>query len=231
MDNREYLERMRKLSGQPDLSESQVFKAEDGDALAEGYNGDELVEMTLGELATWLGKECPEGREDEDVTATLDEVKKLKAKKENDDDDEDEDDKPEFLKKDDDDDDEDDDDEEEESKKSKGKKVEEEITPQKQKADRQSGADEKVVKADTAVVEPRNSETDQKAKSTEDGPVALKIDAGEEMVEMSLGTLAKMMGKTVNEDKADEPVTMKIVELVVAVGDVKAGQILKALKT
>lgn len=235
MENRDLLERMRKLSNLQPLSESEVYKAEDGDVLAEGYDGDALVEMTLGELATWLGKECPEGREDEAVTATLDEVKKLKAKKENDDEDED-DDKPAFLKGkgDDDDEDEDDDDEDEEgedeSAKSKGKKVEEEITPQKQKADSQSGADTTVVKADTAVVEPRNSETDQKAKSTEDGPVALKIDSGEEMVEMTLSTLANMMGKEVTGEKGEELVEMKISEFVIAVGDVKASEVLQALK-
>ena len=72
MDNRETLERMRKLSNLQPLSESKVYKAEDGDVLAEGYDGDALVEMTLGELATWLGKKCPEGREDEAVSATLD---------------------------------------------------------------------------------------------------------------------------------------------------------------
>ena len=232
MDNRETLERMRKLSNLQPLSESKVYKAEDGDVLAEGYDGDALVEMTLGELATWLGKKCPEGREDEAVSATLDEVKKLKAKKEDDHDDDDDDDgKPAFLKgKGDDDDDDDDDDEEEESKKSKGKKVEEEITPQKQKADSISGADEAVVKADKAVVDPRNSETDEKAKSTEDGPVALKIDAGEEMVEMTLSTLANMMGKVVTGEKGEEPVEMKISEFVIAVGDVKASQVLQALK-
>ena len=108
--------------------------------------------------------------------------------------------------------------------------VEEEITPQKQAADSKSGADTTVVKADTAVVEPRTSETDQKAKSTADGPVALKVDTGEEMVEMTLSTLANMMGKVVTGEKGDEPVEMKISEFVIAVGDVKASEVLRVLK-
>ena len=48
MENRDALERMRKLSNLQPLSESKVYKAEDDDVLAEGYDGDALVEMTLG---------------------------------------------------------------------------------------------------------------------------------------------------------------------------------------